>query len=233
MGYCDLCNVDLVGGRRYSPDKVRAAVRNGLRPDGAMAGLAAAFGQDLNSGWVQMVMRDTTDWALCSSCAVRLESFLGPTLKTRTFTGKTEEEARAAADASDIPGDKVTEVKVTRGVREETVKAEGSDAEAAQKAARARIPSAAFDVGEPQVLATGEKGAVEIEAQLESDARSDWKPKAPAGAILDACECLVPPKAGFIGIGRKPGLWKISWYTPFRAQVSYKLPVEVTVTYKG
>ena len=253
MGICDLCNATLgYGAKRYSPDRVRTAVRNGLRPDGAMGGLAAALGQNLNQGWVQMVMADTTDWALCPACASRLEGYLHPgsqprqqpsepdlqfykpsvpPLRSRKFYGQTEDEAKAAAQAAGIPSDKVKEVKVTRSVRDDTVKGEGPDADAAINAAKGRVPSAAFDIGAAQVFAPGEKGQLEIKAQSESDARNDWKIQAPPGASLDACECRVAPKSGFLGIGKKPGIWKIGWSTPFRAKVPYKLPAEATLTY--
>lgn len=259
MGNCDLCNTTIGdSAKRYSPNTVRTVVRNGLRPDtyGPMGGLAAALGRNLNQGWVQMVMADTTDWALCPACASRLESYLhpasqprqqpsdsllqshkfykpsGPPLRSRKFYGQTVDEAKAAAQAAGIPPGKVKELKVTRTVRDDTVKGEGPDAAAAINAAKGRVPSAAFDVGAAEVFATGEKGQLEIKAQSEGEARNDWRIEAPPGASLDACECQVAPKSGFLGIGQRLGIWRMGWSTPFRAKVSYKLPAEVTLTYQ-
>lgn len=68
-GVCDLCSgaVPAVGGLRLSADEMRLAVRAGLRPRGAAANIGATLGVGA-SGWVDMVMRDTTDWTLCADC---------------------------------------------------------------------------------------------------------------------------------------------------------------------
>jgi hypothetical protein len=168
-----------------------------------MGQMAAAMGQDLKAGWVQMVMADTTDWALCSGCATKLKGYLGPPPKTREFTGTTEEEARAAAAAAGIPPEKITELRLTGAVRSESLSGEGPDAEAARKAVRGRVPSTPSEVGEPGILAIGAKGEPDL-----------------------------APKGGFLGIGKKPGRWNISWSTPFRARISFKSAAKVTLTYK-
>jgi hypothetical protein len=77
---CDLCS-DTVsfGEKRYSAPQVQVAVRAGLRPTGASNLMASLMGmpqEDAHAGWVQMVMRDTTDWALCPACASRIVQYL-------------------------------------------------------------------------------------------------------------------------------------------------------------
>jgi hypothetical protein len=68
-GTCDLCGAAIaVGGIRLSADEMRWAVRAGLRPRGAAANIGATLGVGDTTGWFDMVMRDTTDWALCADC---------------------------------------------------------------------------------------------------------------------------------------------------------------------
>ena len=234
MGNCDLCNTTIgSSAKRHPSDEVRTAVRNGLRPDTSdpVGALASLLGQDTNAGWVQMVMADATDWALCPSCSARLDGYLGPPLRTREFQGQSVDEAKAAAEGAGIPPDKVKNLEVTHGVWVENATGEGPDADAAIKAARGGVPSAAFYVSSAEFLSTGENGELVVEAQLESIAREQWKAHAPAGATLDLCECQLAPKSGFLGIGKKPGAWKIRWSTLFKAKLYYKLPAVVTLTY--
>lgn len=85
---CDLCNA-VIGSdaRRFSAEQMRIAVRQGLRPAGEMELLALAFGistTDANADWVRRVMGDTSDWALCTSCVPRMESYLGTAAPPRT-----------------------------------------------------------------------------------------------------------------------------------------------------
>ena len=80
MVNCDLCSTPLADGKRYGVTQVRAAVQAGLRPTGAAAELAQAFGSskdEMERDWVQMVMADATDWILCPACAVRVDFHLG------------------------------------------------------------------------------------------------------------------------------------------------------------
>jgi hypothetical protein len=82
MGNCDLCNTPIgANAKRYSALQMREAVRAGLRPDstGPLAALAMVSGgsiEEMNAGWVQQVMTDTTDWAMCPTCTAKVESYL-------------------------------------------------------------------------------------------------------------------------------------------------------------
>lgn len=80
MGKCDLCNADIgPAARRYSASEMRTAVRAGLRPPASLslhASLLGVSGPEWHSHWVQQVMTDTTDWALCPECVARVEQHL-------------------------------------------------------------------------------------------------------------------------------------------------------------
>lgn len=234
MTDCDLCGTTMrFGATSYSAIAVKKAVHNGLRPSGPAAALAAALGQDLNTGWVQMAMADTTDWILCPNCASRLEEFLGPTLKTQKYYGESVDEAMAAAEAAATALDNVQEIKVTRNVQDETAHGKGRDANAAIEDARRRVPSDLFSrSSSAEIIQTGERGTEEIQAQTAAIARQQWRSRAPEGATLDGLECKIAPRSGFLGLGKKPGVWKANWSTPFRAQISYTVKAEVTLTYR-
>jgi len=80
MGNCDLCGTTIgPNAKRYSPSQMKTAVRAGLRPSSDFLDLAAALGRPLKeatAGWIQRIMVDTTDWALCPSCARQVERYL-------------------------------------------------------------------------------------------------------------------------------------------------------------
>ncbi len=80
MSVCDLCNAPVgIGARHYSALQIQRAARSGLRPSGITSLQGALFGlsqDEMHSSWLQMVMRDTTSWTLCFSCAAKVDSFL-------------------------------------------------------------------------------------------------------------------------------------------------------------
>lgn len=64
--------------------------------------------------------------------------------------------------------------------------------------------------------------------------------KIPEGAVIDATSCVTPPKPGFLGLGRRPGeyciswilpWWRVSWKAPWSARVAYRRPAAVRVRY--
>jgi hypothetical protein len=152
-------------------------------------------------------------------------------LKSQRFEGKTVEEAKAAVALSGIPQEQIHDLEVTRNVQDATVEGEGKSIEAAIEAARTRVPSQAFDVSSAEIIQQGQEGIVEIQAQTETEARERWKIQTPQAAALETFKCEVQPKDGFLGIGKKQGLWKAYWSKPFKARISYKVPAQVTVKY--
>ncbi|ADB35713.1 hypothetical protein Kfla_6721 [Kribbella flavida DSM 17836] len=78
MAVCDFCS-DTGVTTRYPAEAVQAAAASGFRPTGALEmgnQVARTLGLtdlDLEGNWVAQVMGDSTDWALCASCAASLE----------------------------------------------------------------------------------------------------------------------------------------------------------------
>jgi hypothetical protein len=208
----------------FSSEKFRQAVRAGLRPRGLAASFNAAFGPDVTKEWIQFVMTDNSEWGLCESCAAALEGFIGHVLK---FQGKTADEAMTAAQAAAVPNAKTQSIKVTHDVVANAAEGMGADADGAIEAAKRKVPAEAFDVGAAEIVRSGGQGEIRVEAESATKAFAE----APEGAGFVGTTCLVEPKPGFLGIGKKPGVFSFAWTRPFRARIPYKLPAEVTLTY--
>lgn len=236
MGDCDLCNVSIgPSAMRVSAAEFRVAVTNGLRPRGTAAQLARAVGMP-SDAWVGMAMLSPTDWALCYDCAIAFDGYRhGHGHKKRSFSAKTVEEAQANAKVAmaGMPAEKIVKLATSREPLEDAAVANGADQDAATKAAQARIPSEAFDVSVAEVVQKGgERGVVELEALSETEARVQWSSRKPPSSDLDRFECVAQPRGGFLGIGKKTGVWKAHWSIAWRVRITYRLPAEVTLTYK-
>ena len=79
MRICDNCNAPLGSDAKlYSASEMRKAAAAGFRP----ADLGGAFellgisADEHYATWLQLVQRDTTDWALCPSCVGKIEPYL-------------------------------------------------------------------------------------------------------------------------------------------------------------
>jgi len=153
-----------------------------------------------------------------------------PELHHKIFEGKTAAEAKAKAEKN-APAS-VKSIDITRDVQEKKAVGEGKDRNTAILAAEKSVPANAFDTGAPSVLQDSRCGETVIQAMSESDVKKIWKHGAPDNAVLNECECKSLPNKGFIGFGRKHGIWKVQWQTPVKVGLTYKLPAQVTLTYE-
>jgi hypothetical protein len=242
--HCDLCNkvATAVEITRIPLNKLQQAVRDGFNPFktpgidmsataayGSIISLLSGVGDASFQAWRQAVLTDTTDWGLCSACA---ESFRRATsTKSRDFEGASLEEAKAVATNA-IPEGKLVDLIVRQDVAETKAEGKGKDTAEAIQDARSKVSPKAFGVGAPQTVQEGGFGAVEVHAHSELEVRDVWKERAPKGASLEELQCILAPKAGFLGIGRKRGTWRARWSTPFIVHISYKVPAVVTARYE-
>ncbi|MBZ5563132.1 MAG: hypothetical protein LAP13_12020 [Acidobacteriia bacterium] len=229
MRKCDLCHVEIEYGEGYSPEQVRTAVGDGLRPRGLLEELIVASGRSIDRDWVELTLSTPTYWMLCIPCARDMETYLHPR-STRMFYGATVEEAKGAAVSEGIPAESgLVEVQPAT---EEVVYGYGQDAEGAMISARGKIsPDRPFDIGKQEITREGQTGQCEIEGYSFEGACKAWESRAPKFAELYNHSCLVEPKTNFLGTKRTPGRWKIDWRVTFEAKVSYKLPARMTVRY--
>ena len=147
-------------------------------------------------------------------------------IKSQTFPGKSVDAAKATAEAA-ILSENDIQLEVVRDVQEKTTEGKGKSASEAIDAAKAQVPPDAFDIGDGRIIHEGKENIVEVQADLEVEAGTLWKKSMPEGAQLLTLECTLEPKKGFMGIGRKRGIWKCKWLIPFKAQVDYKMPAVV------
>jgi hypothetical protein len=150
-------------------------------------------------------------------------------LKFEEFYGPSIEEAEAKARAS--VGDILIGIEVVRDIQETSSSAQARSAEEALQLVSKRVPDKAFDPQKPTILQEGQAGTVEVEELVEFEAKKAWRRHAPRGAQMDSIECSSPPKNGVLGLGKKPGIWKVGWSAPYIAEVRYKMMAVVRARY--
>lgn len=74
---CDLCNTSIsFSARQFTPSQITRAVRAGLTPAEHIVSMGTSFGATRGAviaDWKSKVMADTTNWALCTSCAAKVD----------------------------------------------------------------------------------------------------------------------------------------------------------------
>jgi hypothetical protein len=155
-----------------------------------------------------------------------------PALKllSKIFKGQSIEEIKEAAKA-EIPENRIVSFDIKCDAKDYWIKGEGKSPDEALERASERIPRDAFEKTEPEITREGSRGIVEVSAYSEDETRIDWASNAPENAGFEKLECILPPQKGFIGLGRKKGIWKVHWSLSYIARVSFKKPAEVTVYY--
>ena len=156
---------------------------------------------------------------------------LSPPLETKKLVGKTEEEAIQEIVGSGVDAATILETRTTRNAQNKTAVGSGPDQDSAIGDAKASVPQDAVDVGSPNIVQEGDHGSVEVKADTEPEARSHGKRLLPKGAQLKSIECTQSPRKGFLGLGKKPGHWNVTWTKTFRVEIAYRLLPEVTVAF--
>ncbi|MBN2412831.1 hypothetical protein JXQ31_14170 [candidate division KSB1 bacterium] len=153
-----------------------------------------------------------------------------PEFKYKTFEGKTVEEAKALAEKNAPPN--LNSINITRPVQEKTALGYGNDLDSAIQDAEKSIPENAFAIKSPLVLDNAQSGITVIQAMAESEVQKIWQHGAPDNAVLKECECKSKPYKGIVGFGKKHGIWKVQWQTPVKIGIPYKLPAQVTLSWR-
>lgn len=226
---CECGKSAIAEGEGYlyvSPGAVRAHSPDGSGSDEPLLICEiAARRRDLD---LETAAEDAAHWWKTGSAPLRATPRRG--LKFKEFKGKTPEEATALAEAAFAEG-KLMGVKMIKEVQARTGSGQGATAEEALKRVRDRVPGDAFDVGEARIVQEGASGTLEVEAASELDAKSVLRTKAPRGAQVGSLDCKLPPKNGFLGMGKVPGIWVAHWSAPFIAEIEYKLPAVALARY--
>ena len=77
----------------------------------------------------------------------------------------------------------------------------------------------------------GESGTFEIEGYKFVEIQNEAKGKIPETAEI-SIQPIIEPVNGFLGVGKKPGIWKVDWDVPYVAQASCTRPVRFGVDMK-
>jgi hypothetical protein len=152
-------------------------------------------------------------------------------LKTRTFWGRTDREALEAA-AEEVPSASAHDIRVTQRAQRRSATASRNTAEVALEAARKKVPDDAFDVSDGEIVEPAGRGTVQVGAFSRDEAHELCQAAAPKGAAVKSPTRFAAHTRGFLGIGRRPGIWRADWSKQAVARVTYKLPAVVTVRLK-
>lgn len=163
----------------------------------------------------------------CRKCG-REQSYRFIATKTIQVEGKTIAEAKAIAE-SRLSDGKIILLKVVQNPGAKVVQAHGRTDDEALASARTRVPNGACEVGQAVLREPCRSGSLRIEAYAEKDVTEACRANAPAGASVVATKCEVVPKKGFLGIGRKKGVWTVSWSTQALAEVSVALSAVIEI----
>ena len=84
MSVCDVCSKPVnINAKKYTANQMRHAVRVGFRPPQDVVKTMSVMYEIMGvenpentavNAWINQIKQDTTDWALCSSCASLLDA---------------------------------------------------------------------------------------------------------------------------------------------------------------
>ncbi len=175
---------------------------------------------------------DATYWWETGLVPLRATS-LAPkvSLAKRQFDGITVDEARTKA-SRELADKKIYDFLINRYEKTGVSQGNGNTLDQATDTARKQIPSIALNITSREILQQAEKGVFQTEGQTEEEAIRQLKSNIMHTSIICNSECLVAPKEGFLGLGKKPGKWRIQWEKDFIVKFTYVIPAIVTVRYE-
>jgi hypothetical protein len=164
-----------------------------------------------------------------------------PTLVTEEGEGDSQEAAAQQAKKSWVRDEwEVVEQKVLREAGSGEVIVQAHAADEAKKAAWQQLGREAR-LQKPVLLGLSERPTfdqanarvetISFEASSEAEALDAARRRLPAGAEIQRTTCARPPSKGFLGLGRSPGVYEVSWLLPWY-KVPCSVPWKVALTYR-
>jgi hypothetical protein len=98
---------------------------------------------------------------------------------------------------------------------------EGNSFEDAKKAALDKIPQGERENVTLDIVKYGKEGVDTILAMSRDEAIGFWKEKSP-DLLYKSINCIVQPKVGFMGLGKKVGEWRIHWTNSYKVRIFYR-----------
>lgn len=152
----------------------------------------------------------------------------------------TVEEAKKKVNKIVPPDAKVIAIDVMQDGTPQTKEGEGFSKENALENAKRLLPKDA-EIKSPYLAKHGDERIskkdsiygekLQIEAFSEEEAIDEAISKLPKGASIPEVICTKSMSKGFLGLGKKPGVYEIIWLLPWYI-VPWKFPTKVALTYK-
>jgi hypothetical protein len=157
-----------------------------------------------------------------------------PCIPVMTLVSEAPTIDRAKAKATDsVPlNAKVIDVEVIRDGAPQAKEGEGVSSAGAVENAKRQIPKGA-EVDKEEVVREGKQGAHSVQGYSEQDARESVQKQLLEGAEIRATICRAPGAKGFLGFGRKPGTYEVSWVLPWKVVCKYRQPAAVRIRFQG
>jgi hypothetical protein len=152
-------------------------------------------------------------------------------VKTLIFEALTIKSAKKLATDSVPLNAKLVDFVVIRDSVLQTKEGEGIAKEAAVENARRRLPNEA-KVDEEKVIREGKQGMHSVQGYSEEDVRKSAKEQLPEEAEITKIICAEPTTRGFLGFGRKPGTYEVSWVLPWQVACMYRQSAAVRIMFQ-
>lgn len=152
-------------------------------------------------------------------------------VETLVFEAPTIESAKKKAKDSIPSNAKVIDLEVIRGGGPGTKEVEGSSKEAAAENAKYIVPLGA-EIDQEIVVREGKQGTQSVQAYSEQEARESAQKQLLEEADIKKIICTEPVSNGFLGVGRKPGTYEVSWVLPWKVAYKYREAAAVRVRFQ-
>ncbi len=152
-------------------------------------------------------------------------------IERRVYSGKDPEELIEKI-RTEFPPNKIHDILLIRYPKTIVREGEGKTYEEALASSKSYMPSDAIEFSKPEILQTGDEGVTEISAQDKNLALNKYSETTGGNRRSYKLECLLEPNPGFLGLGKKPGIWKFHWQQPVVVRCSYLIPANVLARYK-
>jgi hypothetical protein len=152
-------------------------------------------------------------------------------VETLVFEAPTIDSAMKKATDSVPSNAKVIDLNVIRDGALQTKQGQGISKEAAVEDARRQMPKGS-EVDETKVVREGNQGTQSVQANSEEDAIESAQKQLLEGAETKKFICTEQVSKGFLGFGRKPGTYEVSWVLPWKVACNYRQPAAVKVRFQ-
>ena len=88
------------------------------------------------------------------------------------------------------------------------------------------------EIDQETVVREGKQGMQSLQAWSEKEARESAQKQLLKGAEIKKIVCTDPMSNGFLGVGRKPGTYEVTWVLPWRMAYKYQEAAAVRIKFQ-